>query len=198
MNGRIYDALTSRSERHVFGPLRAALLAPLRGRIVDVGAGTGANFPYYAAGTHVVALEPDPGMRRRAAGRAAASAATIEVVDASDDALETFVAGAADAVVFSFGLCTIADPLRALERAKRVLREAGTIVVIEHVRGSGWAAHVQDIIAPAWRCVFGGCRVNQDTRALLHRAGLDTRAVSAHRVSAFSPVRDAIAGLATR
>lgn len=198
MNGRIYDALTCRIERRVFGPLRAALLAPLRGRIVDVGAGTGANFPYYARGANVIALEPDPGMGRRAAHRIAAAAATIELRAETDAGLENLEAGSVDAVVYTLGLCTISDPMRTLERARRVLKPAGTIVVLEHVRGTGWAARFQNAIAPAWACAFGGCRLNQDTRALLERAGLDTRAVAPHRIGALSPVADLIVGVATR
>jgi SAM-dependent methyltransferase len=198
MNGRIYDALTSRIERSVFGPLRASLLSPLRGRIVDVGAGTGVNFPYYGRGADVIALEPDPGMRRRAARRIAAAAATIDLRAEADDALETFETGSVDAVVFTLGLCTIPNPLRSLERAKRILKPAGTIVILEHVRGTGWAARVQDAVAPAWSCAFGGCRLNQDTRALLERAGLDTSAVERHRIGAFSLVGDLIAGVSTR
>ena len=198
MNGRIYDALIGRIERRVFGPLRAALVSPLRGRIVDVGAGTGANFRYYAAGATVIALEPDPGMARHAARRIATAAATIDLRTESDAALETLEPGSVDAVVYTLGLCTIPDPLRSLELARRVLRTAGTIVIIEHVRGTGWTARVQDVIAPAWGCAFGGCRLNQDTRALLERAGLDTRAVVGHHIGAFSPVADLIAGAATR
>jgi ubiquinone/menaquinone biosynthesis C-methylase UbiE len=198
LNGLLYDALGASAERRHFAALRASILTPLRGRIIDVGCGTGLNFPHYASGAHVTALEPDPGMLRRAERRRAQSHATIELHLASDALLESFPAASADAVVFTLGLCTIADPILALQRAERVLNARGRIVVLEHVRGHGVTARLQDAVAPLWARVFGGCRLNQDTRSVLSRAGLDVEGIADYHIRALSPVRDLIAGTATR
>jgi ubiquinone/menaquinone biosynthesis C-methylase UbiE len=192
----LYDALGASAERRHFAALRAGVLAPLRGRIIDVGCGTGLNFPHYASAVHVTALEPDSGMLRRAERRRAQSHATIELHLASDAMLDSFPASA-DAVVFTLGLCTIADPMLALRRAERVLNANGRIVVLEHVRGHGVTARLQDAVAPLWARLFGGCRLNQDTRGLLERAGLDVGGIADHHTGALSPVRDLIAGTAT-
>jgi ubiquinone/menaquinone biosynthesis C-methylase UbiE len=197
LNGLLYDALGASAERRHFGALRASILEPLRGRIIDVGCGTGLNFPYYGSEAHIVGLEPDPGMLRRAERRRAQSRATIELHLASDSMLESFPAASADAVVFTLGLCTIADPMLALQRAERVLNASGRIVVLEHVRGHGVTARLQDAVAPMWGRLFGGCRLNQDTRSLLSRAGLDVEGISDYHIGALSPVRDLIAGTAT-
>jgi ubiquinone/menaquinone biosynthesis C-methylase UbiE len=197
LNGLLYDALGASAERRHFAALRAGVLAPLRGRIIDVGCGTGLNFPHYASAAYVTALEPDSGMLRRAERRRAQSHATIELHLASDAMLDSFPAASADAVVFTLGLCTIADPMLALRRAERVLNANGRIVVLEHVRGRGVTARLQDAVAPLWARLFGGCRLNQDTRGLLERAELDVRGIADHHIGAFSPVRDLIAGTAT-
>jgi ubiquinone/menaquinone biosynthesis C-methylase UbiE len=77
-----------------------------------------------------------------------------------------------DAVVCILVLCTVSDPRRALAEARRVLRDDGVLVLLEHVRGRpGLHARLQDLTAPAWSRLAGGCRPNQDTAALLHDTG---------------------------
>ena len=69
----VYDLLNRSAERRLLGPIRARLLGALRGRVLEVGAGTGASFPDYApepVGPIVVATDPDPFMLRRAVARA--------------------------------------------------------------------------------------------------------------------------------
>ena len=62
----VYDLVNWFGERRLFGPLRARLVGDLGGRLLDLGAGTGATFPYYRSAELVVAADPDPYMLRRA------------------------------------------------------------------------------------------------------------------------------------
>lgn len=164
----LYDPVMAIPERTVLRPHREALVADLDGKVLDLGAGTGAMFPYFESldSVRVEAVEPDPGMRRQAVERAEESSADITVVagDAQDLPYddETF-----DAVVASFALCTIPDHERALDEVTRVLRDGGEFRFLEHVRGDGVAGRVHDLLAPAWHAVAGGCHLNRETDGLL-------------------------------
>jgi len=106
---------------------RRKLLAGSAGRILEVGAGTGLNFPHYPATvTEVVAAEPEPYLRRLALTAAAQAPAPIQVVDGTAEALPAQEI-AFDTVVASLVLCTVADLVRALAEIRRVLRPGGTL-----------------------------------------------------------------------
>lgn len=165
-----YDRLNAAVERSFLGKRREALLHGLTGAVLDVGAGTGANLPYLRSAERVVAVEPDPAMRARLARRAAETSIPVEVSDASAEALP-FGDASFDAVVFTLVLCTVPDPDAALAEARRVLRDDGRLVLLEHVRGDGRLARVQDRITPLWKVVGAGCHPNRDTLGTLRRRG---------------------------
>ena len=75
VSAAVYDRLTNGLERQLFGPYRRKLLAACRGRVLDVGAGTGANLPNYPRQgiSELVLLDPSPGMLARAGRKAAAA-----------------------------------------------------------------------------------------------------------------------------
>lgn len=197
MNGFIYDATMRLIERKLLGKIRRELLSPLRGAIVEVGAGTGANFPHYESDAHVLALEPDPDMLARALVRAKRSRATIDLRVADDAALDQLEPESADAVVFPLVLCTIDDPLRALNRARRVIRRNGRVIVLEHIRGQGRVGTFQDAILPIWRCIGGGCRPNRETERLLQRSGFEVDCLEQRHITDFAPIQDLLIGYAT-
>jgi ubiquinone/menaquinone biosynthesis C-methylase UbiE len=196
VNGALYDGILSQAERSILGPLRERLLRPLAGRIVEVGAGTGADFVHYDRRAHVLALEPDPAMAARARRRAADASATIQLRVADDRWLDTLPAGSVDAVVFPLVLCTVHDVAVTLARAHRVLHSSGKIVVLEHVRSAGTLGRVQDAMTPAWRIIAGGCHLNRDTAATVAAAGFDIRHLQERRFPWFSPVQRLVAGAA--
>jgi SAM-dependent methyltransferase len=165
----------------VLGPRRERLLAGLTGDVLDVGAGTGVNLPYFEKATRVVAIEPSAPMRARLQRKAEQVSVPVEVCDATAEAqpcLEPTVIGfdavadaSFDAVVFTLALCTIPDPGAALAEARRVLKLGGQLVVLEHVRGEGKLARRQDRWDPVWSRFGAGCHPNRDTRAAIERAG---------------------------
>lgn len=196
MNGAVYDALSGVVERRVLGAIRAQLLRPLRGEIVEVGVGTGVDFEYYARDAHVLALEPDPAMARRALAKMARAEATIDVRIRDDACLDALAPASVDAVVFPLVLCSIADPLLVLTRAKRVLRPNGQLVVLEHVRGRGRVAAFQDWLHPIWSRLAGGCRLHQETRELLERTGFVTDELELRHITDYFPIQDLLIGSA--
>lgn len=170
----LYDLLMVPQERLGMARTRARVVAGLKGRILEVGAGTGLNFSRYGAEAAVTAIEPDPHMLRRAVRRReAATAAKVDLLAADAEALP-FPNRSFDAVVSTLVFCTIADPMAAARELRRVLKPGGALHFLEHVRAAGrWLSSGQDAIDPLWRRVFAGCHVNRDTLELWRRAGFE-------------------------
>ncbi|MEZ0284011.1 MAG: class I SAM-dependent methyltransferase [Thermoleophilia bacterium] len=192
----LYDLLGRRAERGPLGARRRELLREASGRVLELGAGTGANLPHYPALAELTLTEPDAAMRRRLAPRAAGAPFPVELLDAPAEDLP--VADATiDIVVSTLVLCSVDDPPRALAEARRVLRPGGRLLFLEHVRAEGRAARWQDRLDPASRRLCAGCHPNRDTVAAIRRAGF---AVTALRrlpdVPAAPWARPVVAGVA--
>ena len=173
----VYDPLLAGLERRYGAAWRRELLAGLSGRVLEIGAGTGANLDHYPdAVEHVVLAEPDRAMRgqlerklTRSAlrGRATVSAAPVEALG------ETL--GSFDAVVSTLVLCTVPDPLAALGAVRDVLVPRGRFVFLEHVAAEDDANALawQERLDPLWRRVAGGCRLARRTAATIAGAGFE-------------------------
>lgn len=171
----IYDPFMAGAEHGRLGGLRAELLAPLSGHVVEIGAGTGASLPHYPEAVDRISLcEPTAAMRERLRARAA-SEPRAEVLSAPAEALP-FEDDTVDHVVSTLVLCTVDDLDRAVAEVRRVLRPGGTLVLIEHVASDGpVAGAVQRTITPAWRIVARGCHLTRRPVEALEDAGFDTR-----------------------
>jgi Methylase involved in ubiquinone/menaquinone biosynthesis len=169
----LYDMVMAPLERGGFQAIRKKLLRRARGKVVEIGAGTGVNFPYYTEAEHVIALDPAPAMVARSLPRTAHVAVPIEVIVANAEALP-FPDHTFDTVVGTLVLCTISDPRQALCEMRRICQPAGTALFFEHVRVHhpliGW---LQDWLTPLWKHMAGGCHLNRDMLALLTQAGFD-------------------------
>ena len=121
---RMYARASGRAERAGQAALRTELLAGAHGRALELGAGNGLNFAHYPAAVEtVVAVEPEPFLRRRATEAAATAPVPVEVVDGVADALPA-PDGAFDVAVASLVLCSVPDQAAALAELRRVLRRA--------------------------------------------------------------------------
>jgi SAM-dependent methyltransferase len=165
----IYDPFLALGERRGMRDRRAALLAGARGRVLEIGAGTGLNLPFYAPGLDALVLsEPEEWMARRLENRGARERPDARIVRACADALP-FPDASFDAVVSTMVLCTVPDPEAALAEVRRVLRPGGRLLYLEHVRGDGPLGRWQDRAAPAWAAFAAGCRCDRPTHELLDR-----------------------------
>ncbi len=168
----LYDRMTRMQERGRLGELRSELLSGAKGDVLEIGAGTGANFAHYPAGVRVTAVEPDAYMLKRARKRLARepAAAIVELRQAPAERLP-FDDASFDTAVSTLVLCTVTDVPAALAEIRRVLRPGGELRLLEHVRGGGFVGHAQDVIRPAWSWCAAGCQPNRDTEAALRTAG---------------------------
>jgi ubiquinone/menaquinone biosynthesis C-methylase UbiE len=166
-----YDFLTQFGERRMLGPLRQRLVGAAKGQVLELGAGTGANFRYYPASATIIATEPDPFMLARARKRAAELGRAIALCQCPAEALP-FADASFDTVVATLVFCSVQDPIRALTEMRRVLKPTGTFRFIEHVRADGLSGRVQDMLTPIQHRLAAGCHLNRRTASSIEAAGL--------------------------
>lgn len=167
-----YSWLEQRAERAGLGERRQKLLSSARGRVLEVGGGTGSNLRHYPSSVEdIVVLEPDKAMRRRLERRLAASPSPVTVRRSSlDDA--DLPAASFDTVVCTFVLCSVADLDVAVRRVRSLLAPGGQLLFLEHVRAPGWRHRLQRAATPAWRRLAGGCHLGRDVPGAVRAAGL--------------------------
>src|SRR5574341_128480 len=166
-----WDRMT-RMESRGLQKLRDHTVAGLGGRVLEIGAGTGANFRRYPdTVTDLVATEPDPHMLERARRHATELGRPIQLHLAPAEELP-FEDDSFDAVVSVLVLCSVTDLPKALSEIKRVLKPGGQLRFIEHVRFDGaLGGAYQDLLAPVWRWLGAGCNPNRRTADAIADAG---------------------------
>ena len=193
-NAWLLDALDDYMHRK-YCAVKTRLFRTVPPTIVELGAGSGANFRYFPAGTHVIAVEPNVHMHDRLARNAERYGLTLHLHDAGGEALD-IADGTIDFVCSSLVLCTVPEPSRVIAEVRRVLRPGGRFVAIEHVHappGSGVAV-LQRVIRRPWRWVFEGCELCNRTEAVVRGAGFREIRVEPLRVpTVFLPLRYQIA-----
>ena len=173
----IYDRMMASEERKFLGAIREEMLKDVTGEVLEIGAGTGANFQYYRNGAHITAIEPDPYMLERARKRAAEASANIELHQVPAEELP-FSDATFDFVIDTLVLCSVRDPRRALAEMKRVLKPAGELRLYEHVRYQNPIGAIsQDIISPVWQWFGAGCHPNRDTERFLRETGFELTSI---------------------
>jgi SAM-dependent methyltransferase len=160
-------------ETEAIRALRRENLAGLSGRVLEVGAGIGTNFPHYPASVdEVIAVEPEQRLAEQA--RAAAEVVPTRVVVTSETAEAFSGAEPFDAVVCSLVLCSVRDPDGVLQRLYSLLRPGGELRYLEHVASAGARGRFQRFVdATLWPRLFGNCHTHRDTERSIVKAGFD-------------------------
>jgi len=176
---RLYDSVMAPLEMGRFKKIRRSLLKEAKGRVLEIGSGTGANFPYYKEGVEVDAIEPNPIMLSQSEEKLKAAKIPIRTYLAQAENLP-FLDNSFDTVVATLVFCTIPEPVRALEEIKRVSKPKARLLLFEHVRiNRKLIGKTQDILTPAWAKIADGCHLNRDTLALLRNSGFSILKVDA-------------------
>ncbi|EXU64059.1 methyltransferase type 11 [Streptomyces sp. PRh5] len=162
-------------ERAGLGELRGELLAGLSGRVIEIGAGNGLNFPHYPETvSEVVAIEPERHLRRLAARAGLRAGVPVDVVPGVAEALPVKSEGF-DAAVACLVLCSVRDVRRALAELLRVLRPGGELRFLEHGRAEGrvLATAQRALDRTVWPLMFGGCHTAREVRSEIAAAGFE-------------------------
>ena len=157
-----YDPFMRRLEKDL-KQYRQKLLSQTRGRVLEVGAGTGVNFDFYPKQAHVTAIEPSRAMFRKAKKRLAHPNIRLYNLGIEDDGLEALrPPGGFDFVVSMLVLCSVRDYPAAIERYYKLMSDTGKLLVLEHIHATGTAyGKFQKWINPVWRPLADGCNLTR-------------------------------------
>jgi len=144
-----------------------------RGRVLEVGIGSGLNLAFYDATkvTKVWGLDPSPEMTKMAQKAARSTPIDVEFIGLPSDEIP-LEDNSVDTVLLTYTLCTIPDAAPALRQMARVLRPGGELIFCEH--GAAPDASVrrwQDRITPTWKRLGGGCHLNRPIPTLIEASG---------------------------
>lgn len=169
---RLYDAYTAPMEWMGGAARRRRVLGRARGRVLEVGIGTGQNLRWYPPDVELTGVDISERMLERAAGRARAVGREVELVHASAERLP-FEDDAFDTVTAACVFCSVADPVRGLREVRRVVRPEGEVLLLEHVRPENpLLGRLFDLLTPLTRRLFGPA-INRRTEENVRAAGLE-------------------------
>ncbi|MDT4952464.1 MAG: hypothetical protein QOJ02_602 [Acidobacteriota bacterium] len=166
-----YDRAIAPLERLILARLRAETLAalPVDNRVLEVGAGTGLNFPFYPGGAHGVASELSCEMVKIARGKSRPS--SLHLVQTSAEQLP-FPDASFDAAFATLVFCSVASPQKAFSELRRVVRPNGTVALLEHVRPKGILGLLFDALSILTVALFDD-HFNRRTAEEANRAGFE-------------------------
>jgi len=170
---RFYDSYNKLAERLWFSKWREKFFAPLKGKILEVGIGTGENIGYYDKNAEVIGIDFSEKMLEKAREKLIKSGKkniTLKQMDAEnlnfkDDSFEY--------VVTSCVFCSVPDPIRGLEEIRRILKPTGRLIMIEHVLSKNPVlALIEHIHNPLTRVIMG-VNINRNTKQNIINAGME-------------------------
>jgi SAM-dependent methyltransferase len=182
---------------------RAALVSQARGKVLEIGFGSGATLPFYdpAKVSNLTVVEPSEGMNRRAAGRLAASPVPVTSVPGAGEKLP-FDDASFDTVVTCLTLCSVSDVPKVLAEIRRVLKPGGQFLFLEHVLSEDEKRRRWQVrLTPLQKVVGVGCHLDRDSAAMVRAAGFDLPPVVQQTEPAFgamAPLVPLISAAATR
>jgi ubiquinone/menaquinone biosynthesis C-methylase UbiE len=153
---------------------RRGLVPDARGRVLEVGVGSGMNLPFYGAGVReVVGVDPSEELLAMARKRAAEAGTPVTLTRASATSMPLDDASF-DTIVMTWTLCSIPDPAAALREMRRVLKPGGALLFIEHgLSPEPGVARWQHRLTPVWRRFAGGCHLDRKIDDLVRAAGFE-------------------------
>lgn len=171
---RVYERVAPQLEARGAAEHRDEMLEGLSGRVVEIGSGPGLNFGHYPPSvTDVVAVEPEPRLRRGSEAAARDAPVAVTVVDGTADRVSA-IDEEFDAGVASLVLCSVHDQAAALAELHRVIRSGGELRFYEHVQSSrGGLARAQRAADAVWPWFAGGCHTSRQTERAIGDAGFE-------------------------
>ena len=178
MSGGFYESRVFPwlNDRLTAGPslaaIRAEAVGSARGRVVEIGFGSGLNLAHYPASVQsLVAVEPSAGMRARSRERIAAARFPVEVIEGVAERLPLPDEGF-DTAVSTLTLCSVSQPAAALGELWRVLRDDGRLIVLEHgLADDAGVARWQHRLNGLQGVLACGCHLDRPIAALVRGQG---------------------------
>lgn len=167
---RLMDWVMARS---AFSQLREALLRSASGEVLEIGFGTGLNLSHYPTTiTRLSIVDPAILLPAKVSRRMATAPYPIQTVHVTAELLP-FPDRQFETVISTWTLCTIPDPVLALQEARRVLKPEGRLLFLEHGRSDDQKIAVwQDRLNPIQNVIGCGCNLNRKIDQLVTQSGL--------------------------
>lgn len=169
----LYDLLDKGYEVAWKGRLRERVFAGTTGTILDAGAGTGCNIPYYPQGARVVAVDASPGMLARAEKRAEKLGRPVEF-QVLDLAATGFPDASFDHIVATFVFCVLPEELQrpVMMEMQRILKPGGTLRILDYTQSRGAAARLWMKLVSPWLSYAFGARYTAGYESHLTGSGM--------------------------
>jgi ubiquinone/menaquinone biosynthesis C-methylase UbiE len=153
--------------------LRAEYLPQARGDVLEIGIGSGLNLRFYSPEVHhVYGVDPSIELQRMAEKRASAVPFEVTFLRQSAEEPLPLADSSIDTVVVTWTLCSIPNPVLALQQMRRVLKASGRMIYIEHGRSADTGVTAwQEWLTPLWKRIGGGCHLNRKVDDLVRAAG---------------------------
>lgn len=154
------------------GERKHHLLSSLRGTVLEIGPGTGANLRHYHPDVYLVGIEPNIHMHPYFQTEANRIGRAVDLRIGFGEGLE-LEDGSVDAVVATHVLCSVDDVDRVIAEAYRVLKPGGRFCFLEHVAApeGSFQLRLQKLIRPLWGVLGDGCRPDRDPLPAVTLAG---------------------------
>lgn len=168
----MYDVMESPMEAMAAAQLRRELLFLARGRVLEVGIGTGKNLPYYPPSVKLVGIDISSRMLARGKRKAQDLGISCDLL-VMDAERMTFPNATFDTIVSTFVFCTVPDAPAGLREVRRVLKPDGQALFLEHTRSANPAlGRLMDFFNPLVRSVIGD-NINRRTAESIVNAGFE-------------------------
>lgn len=156
----------------IYGSRKRGIYGELPGSVVEIGPGAGANFRYYAPGTTVIAIEPNPAMHPYLHAKARRRHLDLRVKTIKGESID-LPDQSMSAVVGTLVLCTVDAPQQVVSEIQRILKPGGRYIFLEHVAATPGTRlrGVQEYLLRAWQRLFDGCHLNRETQQVILAAG---------------------------
>jgi ubiquinone/menaquinone biosynthesis C-methylase UbiE len=166
-----YDILEAPLERFRFAGWRLRLRERITGpRVLEVGVGTGKNFPYYPSVVQPVGIDLSPRMLARARRKASKLDLPIDLQEMDVQNLE-FPDHCFDTVFATFVFCSVPDPVAGLRELLRVCKPGGRLLLLEHMRPESFVLGlIFDVLNPMVVRMMGA-NINRRTTNNIRSAG---------------------------
>jgi ubiquinone/menaquinone biosynthesis C-methylase UbiE len=154
---------------------REKIVPMAEGDTLEIGIGSGLNLPFYDPQKvrKIWGLEPSEGMRKLAAKNLEGVDLDLEFIDLPGEEIP-LEPNSVDTVLVTYALCTIPDPITALEGMRRVLKPNGRLLYCEHgIAPDESVRRWQARLNPGWRKIAGGCNMDRDIPAMINAAGFN-------------------------
>jgi phosphatidylethanolamine/phosphatidyl-N-methylethanolamine N-methyltransferase len=171
-NAPIYDLEELVIERFRFNKWRKLMWSEVEGtKILEVGVGTGKNFPYYPADAETIAIDFSEKMLERARSKAAKQKIKVDLRQMDVQNLE-FEDNIFDTVAATTVFCSVPDPIKGLREVERVCKPGGKVVLIEHVLSANFILGLLMNLSNPLALRMSGANINRRTVENVSNSGL--------------------------